>query len=242
MSKTILRLFSRAAVAGGTVYVGSDSGTLFAIKATTGKKVWSVAFGGPVESSPAVSGGVVYVTSTNGELFALTAARGAKRKEVTGFGAFGSGTFAAIGGVVFAGLDDKKGTVVAVDMTSGKTLWRKVLGPATFSPYVAAAGGTVFAGTVGIAGGKLYALDPKTGGQLWSAPVSGGVNEGPVAADGAVYTGGGDLDTGILQAWEPATGKPLWSYTTKDSMGRLTVVPGSRVYFGSGGYVYSVGA
>jgi outer membrane protein assembly factor BamB len=238
-------------VAGGVAYVAfaakSDvTGGVTALSPGTGDILWTFAFG-PVSDVPGgltVAAGVVYVTSSNGELFALSAANGAKRRRVTGFGGF-VGTIAAVGGVVYAGVDDKKGTVVAVDMTSGKTLWRQSLGATQYAPNVATSGGTVFAGTVSgavVQSGKLFALNPKTGKQMWSGPVSGGVNEGPVAAADAVYTGGGNLNSGILQAWQPATGKELWRYTAPDQLGKLTVVPGSRVFFGAGGYVYSVGA
>jgi serine/threonine protein kinase/outer membrane protein assembly factor BamB len=241
-------------VTGGVAYVAfaaksNVTGGVTALDPASGAILWTFAFGpvADIAGQPALADGVVYVTSTNGELFALSAANGAKRQKVTGFGQFGPGTIAVVKGVVYAGLDDKKGTVVAVDMTSGKTLWRQSLGPATFSPSVATTSGVIFAGMVNggaaeVQSGKLYALDAKTGKQLWSMPVTGGVNEGPVAVDGTVYTGGGTLDSGILEAWQPASGKKLWSYKTTDSMGNITVVPGSRVYFGSGGYVYSLGA
>jgi outer membrane protein assembly factor BamB len=241
-------------VTGGVAYVAyaakSDvTGGVTAFDPASGTILWTFPFGpvSDIAGQMAVEGGVLYVTSTNGELFALSAANGAKRYKVTGFGAFGAGTIAAIGGVVYAGLDDKKGTVAAINPTSGKTLWRQSLCAATFPPYVATTNGIIFAGTVNggaaeVQSGKVYALNAKTGKQLWSMPVTGGVNEGPVAAGGVVYTGGGTLDSGILEAWQPTSGKKLWSYKTKDSMGNITVVPGSRVYFGSGGYVYSLGA
>jgi outer membrane protein assembly factor BamB len=241
-------------VAGGVAYVAfaakSDvTGGVTALDPASGNILWTFPFGpvSDIAGQLAVADGVVYVPTSDGELFALSAANGAKRQRVAGFGAFGAGTIAVINGVVYAGLDDKKGTVAAVSMASGKTLWRQSLGQASFAPYVATTSGIIFAGMVNggaaeVQSGKLYALDAKTGKQLWSVPVTGGVNEGPVAAGGAVYTGGGNLDSGILEAWQPTTGKKLWSYPTKDSMGNITVVPGSRVYFGSGGYVYSLGA
>ena len=241
-------------VTGGVAYlalaVKSDTtGGVTALNPVSGSILWTFPFGpvADIGGPLAVADGVVYVATTNGEIYALSAANGTKRQRVDGFGAFGAGTIAAVNGVVYAGLDDKKGTVAAVDTASGKTLWRQSLGPATFPPYVATTKGIIFAGTVngGAAepqSGKLYALDAQTAKLLWSVPVSGGVNEGPVAAGGVVYTGGGNLDSGILEAWQPTTGKKLWSYTTPDSMGSITAVPGSRVYFGSGGYVYSLGA
>jgi serine/threonine-protein kinase len=239
---------------GGVAYVAfaakSDTtGGVTALDPGSGNLLWTFPFGpvADIAGKLAVADGVVYVTTSDGEIFSLSAANGAKRQRVAGFGEFGAGTIAAVNGVVYAGIDDKKGTVAAVHPASGKTLWRHSLGPASFPPYVATTSGMIFAGTVngGAAeaqSGKLYALNAATGKQLWSMPVSGGVNEGPVAAGGVVYTGGGDLNSGILEARQSTTGKRLWSYPTPDSMGNITVVPGSRVYFGSGGYVYSLGA
>ena len=239
--------------AGGTVYAAfaakSDTtGGVTALDPASGTIRWTVAFGpvADIAGDPALADGVLYVASSNGELFTFAAANGARRQRVAGFGAFGAGTIAVAGGVVYAALDDQQGTVVAVDPATGKTLWRKATGPSTFAPDVTASNGIVFAGTVngGAAGaqsGQLYALNAANGTQLWSMPVSGGVNEGPVAAGGVVYTGGGTTG-GLLEAWRPATGEKLWSYLTPASMSHLTVVAGSRVYFGSDGYVYSVGA
>ena len=50
---------SSPAVANGIVYYMSPAGRLFALRATTGKRVWSKVFP-PNASSPAVAGGVVY--------------------------------------------------------------------------------------------------------------------------------------------------------------------------------------
>jgi outer membrane protein assembly factor BamB len=239
---------------GGVAYAAyaaksNVTGGVTALDPASGNILWTYPFGpvADIAGKLAVADGVVYVTTSNGEIYALSGANGTKRQRAGGFGGFGAGAIAAVKGVVYAGVDDKKGTVVAVEMASGRTLWRQSLGQVSFPPYVDTTSGIIFAGTVagGAAGpqtGKLYALNAATGARLWSVPVSGGVNEGPVAAGGVVYTGGGNLDSGILEAWQPATGKKLWSYATADSMGTITVVPGSRVYFGSGGYVYSLGA
>jgi outer membrane protein assembly factor BamB len=46
-------------VANGVVYAGSFDGSLYALNAATGTKLWSFATGLPVDSSPAVANGVV---------------------------------------------------------------------------------------------------------------------------------------------------------------------------------------
>jgi serine/threonine-protein kinase len=208
---------------------------------------WTFRFPGVADTAGAlaVADGVVYVTTGDGEIFALSAADGTKRQLVGGFGEFGAGAIAVAGGVVYAGVDDQKGTVVAVNVASGKTLWRQSLGAAAFPASLASANGVVFAGMLrslqssGSAGAELYALNATTGQRLWSVPVDGGVNAGPVAAGGTVYTGSAD---GVLGAWQANTGNKLWSYTAAGPVGSLSVVAGSRVYFGAGDSVYSVGA
>jgi serine/threonine protein kinase/outer membrane protein assembly factor BamB len=238
-------------MAGGVAYlataVKSDTTSgVTALDPAAGTILWTFAFGenDGVAGQPVVTGGDVYVTSDSGEIFILSAANGSLRKRLTGFGAFDAQTIAVAGGVVYAGLNDKKGTVVAVDTASGKMLWRQSLAPDPFGASVAITNGVVFAGTetesAASAGNALYALHPATGAQLWSQPVSGGVNNGPVAAGGVVYTGNGTGD-GLIEAWQPATGKRLWSYPTAAAVGNLTMGP-QRVYSGSGGYVYSIGA
>jgi outer membrane protein assembly factor BamB len=247
-------------VTGGVAYVAFAARNdltsgVTALDPGSGTILWTFAFGldDGIAGMPTVADGVVYVTASGGgttasggEIFALSAANGAERQRIAGFGDFGAGTIAVVNGVVYACLDDKKGTVVAVDTASGATLWRQGLGRVSSAPSVATTSGIVFAGTMnaeaGHLSGKLYALDTATGRQLWSVPVNGGVGQGPVAAGGVVYTGGGNLDAGILEAWQPTTGKRLWSYPTPDYISDITVVPGSRVYFGSGDYLYSLGA
>jgi outer membrane protein assembly factor BamB len=63
-------------VVNGVVFVGSGD-NVYALKASTGAKLWSFATGGVVESSPAVANGVVYVGSEDGNVYALKASTGA---------------------------------------------------------------------------------------------------------------------------------------------------------------------
>jgi outer membrane protein assembly factor BamB len=70
----------------GVLYEGAGQ-TVFALKAATGKKLWSFTTGGFVNTSPAVASGVVYVGSGDGTLYALKAASGSKLR---GFAAAGA--------------------------------------------------------------------------------------------------------------------------------------------------------
>ena len=162
--------------AGGVVYAGfavkvNTTGGVTALNSATGTVAWTFQFPGvaDIAGTPAVADGVVYVTTTDGEIFALSAADGTKRHRVSGFGEFGAETIGVAGGVVYAALDDQKGTMVAVDVASGKTLWRDAYGEAQGSPSMISADGVVFTGLPwnpqlsGPHGDALYALNAATG-------------------------------------------------------------------------------
>ena len=75
---------SSPAVDNGVVYVGDDSGDLYAFGTSCGgatcNPLWTATTGGPIESSPAVANGTVYVGSDDGDLHAydLTSANAAQ--------------------------------------------------------------------------------------------------------------------------------------------------------------------
>jgi outer membrane protein assembly factor BamB len=64
---------SDPAAANDLVYVSSDDGNVYALKASDGTNLWSYKIGGPSEmdSSPAVAEGVVYVGSYDGNAYAF---------------------------------------------------------------------------------------------------------------------------------------------------------------------------
>jgi outer membrane protein assembly factor BamB len=68
---------SSAAIVGGVVYVGSQSGELAALTLSNGGVRWKYKATGPIgESSPCVSNGVVYVGDLNGTVHAVSARDG----------------------------------------------------------------------------------------------------------------------------------------------------------------------
>src|SRR5258708_2523122 len=77
--KTNGAVISSPAVTGGTVYVGSSDGNLYAIDRETGKQKWKFRTQGPISSSPAVANGTVYFLSYDGVFYALSADSGTAR-------------------------------------------------------------------------------------------------------------------------------------------------------------------
>ena len=60
---------SSPAISGGTVYVGSKDGKLYAINRKAGQKVWEYTIGAWINSSPAVSGNMVIVGAYDGNVY-----------------------------------------------------------------------------------------------------------------------------------------------------------------------------
>jgi eukaryotic-like serine/threonine-protein kinase len=67
---------SSPAVAGETVFVGSDDGGLYALSSADGTLIWRFASGGAVVSSPVVVGNAVLFGSDDGNLYVLDAKSG----------------------------------------------------------------------------------------------------------------------------------------------------------------------
>lgn len=109
-----------SAVVAGKVYVGSDSGSLLALDASTGRMLWKFPTGDKVRCSPAVAGGSVYFGSNDGKFYAVDTASG---KAAWSFEAGGPvrAAPAVVGDVVVFGADDHQ--VYALNRLTGRKLW-----------------------------------------------------------------------------------------------------------------------
>ncbi|MGL4860445.1 MAG: outer membrane protein assembly factor BamB [Enterobacteriaceae bacterium] len=111
---------------------------------------------------------------------------------------------------------DRFGKVEALDINTGKALWRTDLSQKTnfltantsaqLSGGVTAAGDAVFMGSENA---QLYALSADDGSLLWQTQVAGEVLVHPVVAEGRVLIRTGN---GMLQALDQSTGAVKWSY------------------------------
>jgi outer membrane protein assembly factor BamB len=141
-----------------------------------------------------------------------------------GEGSFGSFASSPVmdKGVVY--IQDLGSNVQAIDQESGEVLWTKSYEEATLGPNgVAVADGRVYGAT----GSAAFALDQKTGKELWSVSLvrnaQEGINLAPGYHDGTVYVSTTPVNAGslyeggavgILWALDGKTGKKLWSWDT----------------------------
>lgn len=227
---------STPAVANGTVYVGSDSGYLYALDAVDGRLKWRFFTQGELNSSPSYDQGRVYFTGGDGNVYALDAHDGRRLWE---FHAgpldgkrpawdFFQSSPVVVGDMLYVGSGD--GKVYALDAATGTQRWAfRTDGAVRSSPAVA--GGMVYVGSMG---GTLYALDAQSGRKQWSFKTRGNsyfpqgeIQSTPAVADGTVYFGSRDSS---LYALDAKTGAQRWA--NRDPQGAW-VISGPAVAHGT---------
>lgn len=164
------------------------------------------------------------------------------------YGAYAS-TPVIVNGVVYS--QDLESNVQAIDMESGEVLWSKRYESVSHGPNgLAVEGGHVYGATASSA----FALDQKTGKEVWQTELNGAVDMAPGVDDGKVYvstvpeTPAAEYEAGavgILYAMDGKTGKKLWEWATvpKDLWGKPDVNSGGGLWyppsFDSKGFVYA---
>jgi outer membrane protein assembly factor BamB len=219
-------------VADGTVYIGDSGGTLRALDAATGRRLWAYRFpwDGNASSTlaPVVADGTVYIGGVDGTLHAVDAATGRRRwTHPSQSGSMVSTPAAVADGTVY--YSGGRGGLDAVDAASGKRRW-SASEYEWSAPVVA--DGTVFLHEFM---GDLFALDATNGKRRWTFPVRGSVHGAPAVGDGTVCFGGQE---GVLYAVDAATGRERWSFDagSKDQSDGTQikappVIAGGTVYF-----------
>ena len=128
---------------------------------------------------------------------------------------------------VIAGSSD--GSIVAIDLSTGKALWDfKTEGPVESSPLVL--NGVVYAGSVD---SNLYALDAVSGTLKWKYKtgdkIMGAPNWAHTAAGDCILVGSYDNNVHCVNA---ATGKAIWTYDTANYVNGAPAFGDGRVVFG----------
>ncbi|MFA4945944.1 MAG: PQQ-binding-like beta-propeller repeat protein [Candidatus Micrarchaeia archaeon] len=242
---------SSPAVVNGIVYFGSGDGNVYALKARTGKKIWSYLTGNQISfSSPAVKNGIVYIGSVDGNVYALNANNGRKIWSYY-TAAMVLSSPAVSEGIIYsasaANDSEHYSYVYALNASTGNLVWKYATnGPIqTSSPAVAE--GTVYIGSQdsnGTGGDKFYALNAYTGKRVWSCDI-GAVDSSPAVANGMVYVASHDWNVYALNS---STGEKIWRFNTySGGMGyggiSSPAIADGKVYIGEwGGNFYALNA
>ncbi len=219
------KVFSTPALANGIVYVGSNDGILYAIKAADGTLAWKFKANLGISSSPAVDNGVVYFNSVDGYIYAVTADTGQLKWK---FRTEGERRFAAPG---------IHGIPPSHEMM-----------PDPFDVFLSSP--VVVNGRVYIGSGdhNVYAIDAATGTLAWKFTTGDVVHASPAVVDGVVYIGSWDR---YFYALDAAAGTMKWKFETGDDQkihnqigiaSSATVVDGVVLFGCRDGHFYAVDA
>jgi outer membrane protein assembly factor BamB len=209
---------------GGTVYVGSADGFLYALDAVTGDLRWRYDTGGAVTFSPAVAGSTVYVGSNDGSVYALDAVthRLLWSQDIGNW----VGTSPVVAdGIAYVGSGGHD--LYALNAATGTILWTfPTAGSVESSPVVT--GGVVYFGSDDH---YVYAINAITGKMQWSRRTGGMVQSSPELSRGVLYVGSDDHELYALYA---ANGHIRWTFATRGSIWHSSpAVADGTVYIGS---------
>ena len=215
----------------GTLYLGTDTTNLVALRASDGKTVWSFNSPGAIKASPSYDDGRVFAADYQSSVYALDAKTGKPvwRTNTSKAPPFGSGGFfsspAVAFGRVYAARDD--GTVFALDEKTGKVDWSfDTGGPVYGSAAVANVPGTPPSVYIGSEDGKFFALDARTGKPRWRYEVGGPVPGTATVIGHTVYTS--SFKTRETTGLDARTGHP--SFHIKQAGYTPMVSDGKRLY------------
>ena len=187
----------------GTVYIGSDDKNVYALEGATGQKKWAFTTEESVRSCHVIgTDGTVFFRS-GFTAYALEGATGRARWNRWSSSVSGSPSMGTDGTLYVGG--------VALDGGTGEfKMWRPACGCGSM-PTIGAEG-TIYLGTG--AGATVCALEGTLGGARWGFPTGGEVWSAPVSGpDGAVYVGSYDHK---VYALDGLTGHQKWEFVTGD--------------------------
>jgi outer membrane protein assembly factor BamB len=203
--------FAAAAVYADTIYIGSASGEMFALRAANGTVRWRKTVGA-VGSAPLISGGMIFLGTMDGVLVSLDAQTGKEMWRYHSRGPIEQTPAATTDLIVFSNEADQ---VVAVDAYTGKFKWQfKSETPENYT-LRGHAGVTIDGDLIytGFSNGTMVALRKDTGSVAWSTSLKGDadrfvdVDATPLVLGDKVYA---TSSSGGVFALDKATGLVRW--------------------------------
>jgi len=158
------------AITKDAVYAAASNGTLTRLTRDTGRPTWSVSAGPSLSAGPGADNDVVVVGTDKGEVLAFGTADGKSRWTASVSSSINAPPLVSDGIVVVFSND---GRIYGLSVADGKTKWvnQRAMPPLSVRNT---AGGVVFRGGlfVGVAGGRLLAIDIESGALGWDSAVA----------------------------------------------------------------------
>ncbi len=235
---TLWPIWSSPVSKNGIVYFGSQSKSIYAVRASTGEEIWSFETGAKIDSSPYVHNDTVFVSSSDSKLYALNATTGEELWNFTTGGEIISSP-KYYDGVVFFG--SKDWNFYAINISDQSHHWG--------APFQT--GGEIW-GTPAIADsriffgsndGNFYSVWIENGTMDWTFGIdpvlNGSVRYSSAAVHkGMVIVGSDDFNVYCLNE---STGEKIWNFTTNDYVYSSPAVHNDTVFVGSNDlYFYAI--
>lgn len=174
----------------GRLYIGSESGRVYALKVEDGNPLWNYETYSFVRSTPAYAKGRVYFGSADGNLYCIDGISG----ELI-WKKFHGGTQLSsplvVGDRVYISVGDPSTEVRAYDAKTGELLWGTLTGQNSYSSCAYYNGRVI----IGNNSGRWLALDAISGAKLWEYATGAGVFLATPAVEGnKVVVAPGDMD------------------------------------------------
>jgi outer membrane protein assembly factor BamB len=155
------------------VYAGSGDGAIFKLDAANGQQLWRYKTKGNSIPAPVTDvNGMIYAGGLDGFVYALSTTDGKVNWSFQTQGPVLSSPIVA-NGVVYVGSSD--GNLYALDAQKGTPIWHYYAGPATVAVdvhTVVVSNGVIYGSSSdNVAYSYLFALDAKSGTQLWQTQV-----------------------------------------------------------------------
>lgn len=203
-------------VANQRIYVADIDGRIQALDATNGKRIWSTDADSRITGGPGFGENTVLVGTSEAEAISFSALDGEEQWRTTVSSEILSAPQKAHNTVVVRTGDGK---VFGLSGTTGKRLW--IYDRTVPSLTLRGTSDPVIDGEVVVAGfdgGRMAALEVRTGKLMWEAPVATArgrselermvdIDSSPIIVDGVIYIA---TFQGHLSALQVETGRVLW--------------------------------
>jgi outer membrane protein assembly factor BamB len=233
---------------GENVLFGCDDGVFVALNQMTGHVVWQSRIGRfpngkGILSSPVVYADTVYFGGYDGVVYALDARTGEKRWTYHDADWIGSSPALSVDrGLLFIGLEfglfKKRGGIVALNLETGKEVWRVTHRELTHSsPFYIAVKNMV---VIGSNDGKVYAYDAMNGTLLWEYQTLGDIKTSFVYDKKRNLIAFGSMD-GKLYVLSVENGSPIFARSMSAGIYSTPLIDKDTLYVASlDKYVYAI--
>jgi outer membrane protein assembly factor BamB len=219
---------------GDRLFVGGWDGTVYALDARSGRRLWTFRTGGAVKGGLAAAGGRVYAGSYDGHVYGLDAATGRLIWRASGLPQlFGHGTFYSTPviahGRVYIGSTD--GRMYSFGARTGRLRWSHHTGGYVYGSAAAWRGLVL----VGSYDHRFYAFDAATGDVRWRFEANGPISGSATVIGGTAYFA---TLRGMTYSLATGNGRLLWSFG--DGKYAPPVSDGKRLYLVGYGIIYAL--